>query len=331
MNVKQNLSILFYLKRKKTSKDGKAPIYIRITVDGLEDEMSLSCKVLPDQWDNESKQVSDKAPDYVRINKTISQAKTDLERHFDLMQANGLVSPTMVKQSYLTPVSGQQQRNEKQANLQLSEALDALILEYLAYCDKVKKAHAEGRAPGPNKRELLDRKKVVLKEKMDGLAKKANALFDKKEHQKTFLLIVNDYLLHFMQLALAGHRSPNTLEKWYGRKKRYQEFLAFRYKLEDIPLADLKYSFIEEVFKFLLVQYEVIENTATKYAQCVKEMMDRAIAKGWIPANIFVIFKCAYDDTDAVWLTWGEMEALIKSRFKKEKLYIPTHRDHPFS
>ena len=114
MNVKQNLSILFYLKRKKASKDGKAPIYIRITVDGLDDEMSLSCKVLPDHWDNESKQVSDKDTDHARINKTISQAKTDLERHFDLMQAkNGLVSPTMGKESYLTPVSGQQQRNEK--------------------------------------------------------------------------------------------------------------------------------------------------------------------------------------------------------------------------
>ena len=44
MNVKQKLSILFFLKRKKITKDGKVPIYIRITIDGLEDELSLGCK-----------------------------------------------------------------------------------------------------------------------------------------------------------------------------------------------------------------------------------------------------------------------------------------------
>ena len=32
MNVKQNMKILFYLKRKKASKDGMIPIYIRITI-----------------------------------------------------------------------------------------------------------------------------------------------------------------------------------------------------------------------------------------------------------------------------------------------------------
>ena len=41
VNVKQNLSILFYLKRKKIDKAGKVPVYVRLTIDGLKDEMSL--------------------------------------------------------------------------------------------------------------------------------------------------------------------------------------------------------------------------------------------------------------------------------------------------
>jgi hypothetical protein len=39
---------------------------------------------------------------------------TDIERHFNLMGAkHGRVTPAMVKESYLSPVSGQQLRIEK--------------------------------------------------------------------------------------------------------------------------------------------------------------------------------------------------------------------------
>ena len=45
MNVKQNLSILFYLKRKKEGRDGRSPIYARVTIDGLQEEISTGQKV----------------------------------------------------------------------------------------------------------------------------------------------------------------------------------------------------------------------------------------------------------------------------------------------
>jgi hypothetical protein len=41
MKSNQKLSILFWLFKAKATKDGKAPIYVRVTIDGLEDEISL--------------------------------------------------------------------------------------------------------------------------------------------------------------------------------------------------------------------------------------------------------------------------------------------------
>jgi integrase len=92
--------------------------------------------------------------------------------------------------------------------------------------------------------------------------------------------------------------------------------------VEDIALAQLEYSFIEEVYKYLLIQHEVIENTAMKYAQCIKEMIDRAVSKGWVPANIFVIFKCRYEETDAAWLTPAELRTLMDKNFRQVKLNV---------
>ena len=57
MQVHQNLSILFYRKKKKADKKGFIPIYCRITIDGLEDERSTGVKVLDHQWDTDAKQV----------------------------------------------------------------------------------------------------------------------------------------------------------------------------------------------------------------------------------------------------------------------------------
>ena len=148
MIVKQKLSIPVLPKWKKTDSDDKAPVYLRITIDGLRDELSIGCKVSEKHWNEEFRRVESSTPGWQGINKKINSAVTDIERHFDLMQAkHGVVAPTMVKESYLTPISVQQMRIEKAENAQFSEELDNLIRKYLTYCEKVQTAHAEGRIP----------------------------------------------------------------------------------------------------------------------------------------------------------------------------------------
>ncbi len=321
MIVKQKLSILVLPKWQKTDSDSNAPVYLRITIDGLRDEISIGCKVCEKHWNEEFKRVESGTPGWQGINKKINNAVTDIERHFNLMVAkHGLVTPVMVKESYLSPVSGQQQRLEKTENVQFSEELDDLIGRYLTHCEKVKTAYAEGRIPSPDHKMRLDEKRGELKDEMDRSEKKANKMFDKKDKVKTLMLTVNDYLLEFLQMAFTGNPAYTTLEKWMGRKRRYQDFLQHRYKVEDISLAEMNFSFISEVFKFMIVQHEVIENTAMKYAQCIKEMMDRAVAKRWIPANIFNLFKCRYEDTDRKWPTLAEVQLLIDTIFSTNKL-----------
>lgn len=62
---KQDLSILFWIKRSiaRKAKDGKAPISARVTIDGLRTEISLSRKVLPEEWDEENKIVISTTPE----------------------------------------------------------------------------------------------------------------------------------------------------------------------------------------------------------------------------------------------------------------------------
>ena len=73
MKFKQNLSLLLWLYRGKASKDGKVPIYVRITVDGLDTDISLGKKIQPQSWDTNSKQVSGGGIEAKLINQKITQ------------------------------------------------------------------------------------------------------------------------------------------------------------------------------------------------------------------------------------------------------------------
>ena len=324
MYTQQSHSILFYIRQAKKTKDGKVPLYVRITIDGLKnDRVVRGVKILPDHWDRDNKVVKAEAPNAKEFNKKIARMQTDLQRHFDRVQAkSGVVTPALLKESYTAAVLVPQIRNEKAANIQLSESVDNLIVRFLAFYEKLNQAYQNGRIPVPERKKILEMEKEKIGESLEELARKANFIFDRKEHRKTFVLLLNEYLLNFMQLAFAGHRSPNTLEKWIGRKRRYIEFLQYRYSVEDMPLNQIEYKFIDEVYKYLLIQHKVIPNTATKYAQCVKELMDRAVAKGWVNNNMFAIFKCRYTDPHHDWLTMQELERLKNTDFKDEKLNI---------
>jgi hypothetical protein len=79
MHVKQKFSILFYLKRKKINKEGTIPVYVRITIDGLKDEIAMGFNVLSDDWSNETKVVKSADARYKVLNKKIGQTKADIE------------------------------------------------------------------------------------------------------------------------------------------------------------------------------------------------------------------------------------------------------------
>lgn len=131
MIVKQNLSILFYHKKKKARKaDGKAPIYVRVTIDGLDDEISTGIYVHPDHWENDTKTISSGDSVFKKLNKELQQMETDLERHFDLVQAkHEVATPQLVFQAYRTPLNGERQKQEKVRNLELSELLGHFCLQ----------------------------------------------------------------------------------------------------------------------------------------------------------------------------------------------------------
>jgi len=100
MKSNQKLFLMFWLfKAKATKKDGgKAPLYVRVTIDGKDEEISLGRKVHPDYWDTDRKNVTENSLEAKQTNKKILEVTVDLERHFTVLQSQfANVTPLMLK------------------------------------------------------------------------------------------------------------------------------------------------------------------------------------------------------------------------------------------
>lgn len=88
---------------------------MRITIDGLDTDISLGEKIHPDFWDGEAKQVRSSGAEAKMINQKIMQAQTDLQRHFMMQQAQfERVTPAMLKNVYLGMPALQEKKNSSQ-------------------------------------------------------------------------------------------------------------------------------------------------------------------------------------------------------------------------
>lgn len=101
MKVNEKLSILLILEKSKLSKDGKAPITVRLTVDCKRAELSLGLKVSPELWNQEAGIARGSSQEARLINAAIDGAKAKLRGKYDLLaQQHEYVSARMVKEEY---------------------------------------------------------------------------------------------------------------------------------------------------------------------------------------------------------------------------------------
>ncbi len=94
---------MFWLRKGKTTKkSGTAPLYARVTIDGEDEDISVSLKIAPEVWDTNAKRVTDPSTEGRKANLEIAKAEIDLDRFFTVLQTqHDRVTPMMVKKAYL--------------------------------------------------------------------------------------------------------------------------------------------------------------------------------------------------------------------------------------
>lgn len=104
MQVSNSFSILFYPKTSDADKNGNAPLFLRITVDGKRCELSIKRKVNPSNWCPESNRLKSRGsnPRLDDLNKYLDDIKTRLHKiHGKFMAKGKPFTAIMLKNKFL--------------------------------------------------------------------------------------------------------------------------------------------------------------------------------------------------------------------------------------
>ena len=96
------VSLLFYLKKSKADSEGRAMIYLRITVNGRRVEMSTNRKTYPHKWNASQSVVQGFSPEIRQLNVYLAKMRTDIYKHAEkLKEADFPLTAESLRDAYL--------------------------------------------------------------------------------------------------------------------------------------------------------------------------------------------------------------------------------------
>ena len=97
-----NYSLLFYLKKPKNYVSGPVPIYLRITVDGIPKEISISRSVDPSRWRPKANRAAGTKEESRTLNSYLETLVRNMENvHTALVKENATITAESLKMRFL--------------------------------------------------------------------------------------------------------------------------------------------------------------------------------------------------------------------------------------
>ncbi len=93
---------IHFVIRRHRLKDGKAPIYARITVNMIRCEISVKRRIKVSNWNNGKGMATGKTPEISRLNSYLENVRSQLANHYqDLISSKQEVTPEAIKNLFL--------------------------------------------------------------------------------------------------------------------------------------------------------------------------------------------------------------------------------------
>jgi hypothetical protein len=93
--------VIFYLRKYKTSTDGKVPIYARITVNGRRTDLSVKRSIDPANWNASRGMAKGSKQEVTNLNNYLEQYRSGIvESYQELFLQQKLITATLVKNRF---------------------------------------------------------------------------------------------------------------------------------------------------------------------------------------------------------------------------------------
>ena len=116
--------------------------------------------------------------------------------------------------------------------------------------------------------------------------------------------------------------SPVTINRYKNVLRKLETFVPRFYEKNDITFHELSPDFIKAFDVFLKIEAGLCRNTIVRYMKCLKKITNMAIAKEWMRKDPFYGYKMEQDETDPVFLTNNELQAIMNRNFDIPRLEL---------
>ena len=100
--MKQTFTVLFFLKTSKINIKGKAPVYLRVTVNGKRSEVSTQHFIVPSKWNSKKQRLNGTTYEVKCINRNLDLILSKIhESNNNLLQNGKLISAKAITNKYL--------------------------------------------------------------------------------------------------------------------------------------------------------------------------------------------------------------------------------------
>lgn len=86
---RNTFKIVFFCKKTKINKKGKAPIYVRITTDGVSTEIFTKCQIEPERWNQKAERSLHRDKVDMQINNIIASYRSNILAVYDQLIKEG--------------------------------------------------------------------------------------------------------------------------------------------------------------------------------------------------------------------------------------------------
>ncbi len=166
------------------------------------------------------------------------------------------------------------------------------------------------------KTELISNGRTITSEKLIG------CINGKNNRGNTLIQEFEEHNSELEALAEKGEMAQATAKRFRTALGHVREFMAFKYKLEDMDFRDLDFEFIKDYDFYLRTVRKCNNNTTLKYITNFRKIVFRAIDKEIIKTDPFRRFKRKLTKPSKKPLTSNQLHILENRVFSSERLSI---------
>jgi hypothetical protein len=163
------------------------------------------------------------------------------------------------------------------------------------------------------RRILIEKNEIITADILRGVLKG-------KTHESKLLIQVFQEHNDQMKSLIGKDFSAGTLVRYQTSLRHTQEFIRWKYRVDDIDIRKLNYSFVSQ-YEFWFKTIRLCNhNTTMKYISNLKKIVNRCIKVGWLDKDPFMGFKMHKKEIEPEFLTDQEIAAITIKKFNTERL-----------